>query len=225
MPFLDGDMHGIDEVAEGVAQEGPDQKHRHRLHDGHFRHGFHRQHHHLHLSIFQVEILLATLQVFLEPRVFFHVHVSIFTRLLAHDHVPAFPGTFGEHLPITEIRIRLSSSFHPRTQLHQLTADSLDGITGVRVALELKVLGQAVLVQAQQQLAIFLLQLQLSMGHHEAIPPLEGSVTSATAAIFVGIAQVHEEVHRAVDLPRVFTFGVSVASNALDNLTDSTTAE
>jgi hypothetical protein len=27
-------MHGIDEVAEGVAQEGPDQKHRHRLHDG-----------------------------------------------------------------------------------------------------------------------------------------------------------------------------------------------
>ena len=30
--------------------------------------------------------------------------------------------------------------------------------------------------------------------------------------------------NRAVDLPRVFTFGVSVASNALDNLTNSTTS-
>ena len=30
--------------------------------------------------------------------------------------------------------------------------------------------------------------------------------------------------NRAVDLPRVFTFGVSVASNALDNLTDSATS-
>jgi hypothetical protein len=38
------------------------------------------------------------------------------------------------------------------------------------------------------------------------MPPLEGSVTSATAAIFVGIAQVHEEVHLRKKMKKQETF-------------------